>query len=171
MKKTTNFFALVAVMIAFSVTAYSQVGASATADATATIITPIAISHSGADLSFGNVAVNTNPGTVVLTPLGGRSATGGCTLPAGAGTVTAAGFTVTGVAGVVYTITLPASVVITDGTNNMTVNTFTSDPTPTGTLTGGTSALSVGATLNVSGSQVAGIYTSAAPFTVTVNYQ
>jgi hypothetical protein len=59
---------------------------------------------------------------------------------------------------------------ITDGTNTMTVGTWTSTPTPTGTLTGGTETLSVGATLNVAGSQPAGVYVSGAPFTVTVNY-
>jgi hypothetical protein len=52
----------------------------------------------------------------------------------------------------------------------MTVNTFTSTPTPTGTLTGGTETLRVGATLNVGASQPAGTYVSGTPFTVTVNY-
>lgn len=164
----TKLFTIVAVMVAFSATAFSQPGASATASATATIITPIAINKTS-DMNFGNVAVNTNPGTVVLTPASGRSTTGGCSLSGG--TVTAAAFTVTGVAGVNFTITLPASVTITDGSTNMTVDAFSSSPVSPAVLAGGTVNLTVGATLNVNGSQAPNIYTTAAPFTVTVNYQ
>jgi len=58
----------------------------------------------------------------------------------------------------------------------MTVNTWSSNPSGTGTLTGGTSTLLVGATLNVGASQPAGVYNTAnaggsGEFTVTVNYQ
>ena len=53
----------------------------------------------------------------------------------------------------------------------MTVDTWTSTPSGTGTLSaGGSQTLTVGATLNVAGSQVAGTYVSGTPFTVTVNY-
>jgi hypothetical protein len=55
----------------------------------------------------------------------------------------------------------------------MTVNTFASSPSGAGlVLSGaGTQTVTVGATLNVSGSQVPGTYTTGAtPFTVTVNY-
>ena len=48
------------------------------------------------------------------------------------------------------------------------VDTVTSSPTPTGTLTGGSETLTVGATLHVGISQVAGTYT--ATFIVTVAY-
>ena len=51
----------------------------------------------------------------------------------------------------------------------MTATTFTSDPSGTGTLTGGTQTLNVGATLNVAAAQPAGTYVSGA-FDVTVNY-
>jgi hypothetical protein len=60
---------------------------------------------------------------------------------------------------------------INSGANTMIVNVFQSNPTPTGTLTLGTSTLTVGATLNVNAAQVGGIYASATPFDVTVNYQ
>jgi hypothetical protein len=59
---------------------------------------------------------------------------------------------------------------VASGSNTMSVNAFTSNPDGTGTLTGGTQTLKVGATLNVGASQAAGTYTSATPFTVTVNY-
>ena len=155
----------------FAVNAALFAQASATATATAVIVGPIGISNT-ANMNFGNVAVGASPGTVVLTPAGGRTPTGGVTLPATTGTVAAAAFTVTGAAGYTYAITLPsAALTISSGANSMTVDNWTSNPTPTGTLDGGGSqALTVGATLHVSGSQAAGNYTSATPFTVTVNY-
>jgi hypothetical protein len=145
--------------------------ASATATSSATIVTPITITKTS-DMSFGNVAVSaTTNGTVVMTPAGVRSATGGVTLPGTSGTVSAASFTVNGQTGYTYAITLPTSLTITDGSaNSMVVGSFTSTPTATGTLTGGTETLNVGATLNVGLSQVPGVYTSATPFAVTVNY-
>jgi hypothetical protein len=146
--------------------------ASATANASATIVTPISISKT-VDMNFGNVAVQTaTGGTVVMTPAGVRSATGGVTLPTTVGTVAAAVFTVSGQGNYTYAITLPSTdLTITNGSSTMAVNTFTSNPSPTGTLSaGGTQTLSVGATLNVSAAQAAGLYTSASPFTVTVNY-
>lgn len=156
------------VMVAFSLNALGQ--ASETATATATIVTPIAIANAS-DMNFGNIAVIATGGTVVLTPAGARSATGDVTLPATAGTVSAASFTVTGTANFTYSITLPAAALtISNGTHNLTVDTWTSDPTPTGTLDGtGAQTLNVGATLNVAGGESSGTYTGG-PFTVTVNY-
>ncbi len=169
MKKATKFLALVIVMVSFAVSSYGQV--SATATASATIITPITITKT-TDMNFGNVAVNNTAGTVVMATDNSRTVTGGCTLPATAGTVAAAAFGISGVASATYSITLPSSATtITSGANTMTVDTWTSNPTPTGTLDGtGASTLLVGATLHVAGSQAAGTYTSATPFTVTVNY-
>jgi hypothetical protein len=171
MKQILKFFALAIVLIALSASAFAQV--SATATASATIITPIAITNAG-DMNFGNIAVSTAPGTVVLpavlAPV--RSATGGCTLPATTGTVSAAAFTVTGQTGFTYSITLPASASLTGPGPAMTANAFVSTPTVLagGLLTGGTQTLYVGATLNVAAAQTAGVYTTATAFTVTVNY-
>lgn len=145
---------------------------SATATATATIVTPISISKT-VDMNFGNVAVqSTTGGTVVLGTNGSRTSTGGVTLPATAGTVTAAEFAIAGQGTYTYTITLPSSdVTLSDGNSHtMTVNTFVSNPATTGQLTAGAQTLKVGATLNVAAAQVAGTYTSGTPFTVTVNY-
>jgi hypothetical protein len=170
MEKMTKFFALAIVMFAFSFSTFAQVNATATASAT--IITAIQISNA-ADMDFGNVAVSGVAGTVILTPAGGRSTTGGVTLPVVTGTVTAAAFDVAGQANFTYSITLPAAATTIDdgGGNTMTVDTWTSNPTPTGTLdVTGNETLTVGATLNVGASQASGTYTSATPFTVTVNY-
>lgn len=170
MKKVTT----IALVLLASIAVSNHVSAqeTATATATATIVTPISISKD-VDMNFGNVAVqSTTGGTVVLTPGGVRSRTGGVTLPSTAtGTVTAASFTVTGTGNYSYSITLPSSALtITSGANTMTVTNFTSNPSGTGTLTAGTQTLTVGATLNVGAAQPAGTYTSGTPFNVTVNY-
>jgi hypothetical protein len=169
MKKVTLFFAFAIVLLSIGASTFAQV--SATATATATIVTPIAISKT-VDMNFGNAAVSASLGTIILTPASTRSATGGVSFLAGTpGTITAASFTVTGLAAATYSITLPgAATTVTSGANTMTVDTWTSSPTPTGTLTGGTETLTVGATLHVAASQPAGVYVSGVPFSVTVNY-
>ena len=169
MKRLFKALFISAAFITISLSSYAQVNATATASAT--IVTPIAIANA-TDMDFGNVAVSASLGTVVIAPAGARSVTGGVTLPAVTGTVTAASFDVTGQANFTYSISLPAAATtIASGANTMTVDNWTSSPTPTGTLDGtGAQTLSVGATLNVAAGQAAGAYTSAAPFTVTVNY-
>jgi len=168
MKHLTKTLALTFVTFAFAANTFAQV--SATAPATATIVSPIAITKT-VDLQFGNVAASASAGTVTMDPAGARTAGGGVTLPATTGTVTAASFTVTGTAGYTYAITLPgAATTLANGANTMTVDNFTSTPNATGTLTAGTSTLTVGARLNVGANQASGLYTSTAPFTVTVNY-
>lgn len=157
-------------MIAFSASSFAQVSASASA--TATIVSPIAISKT-VDMNFGNVAVSAVAGTVILPPSGPRTTGGGVTLPATTGTVTAASFTVTGTPAYTYAITLPAAATtISQGANTMTVDTWTSTPTVAagGLLTGGTQTLLVGGTLHVAAGQASGTYVSGVNFTVTVNY-
>lgn len=160
--------AFAALLLACATNASAQ-GVSATANAEASIVSPITITKN-TDLRFGNIAAGASAGTVVLSPAGARTPSG-VTLPTTTGTVTAATFTVNGTPGYTYSITLPSSpLTLNNGANTMTVNAFTSTPTPTGTLVGGTDALNVGATLNVGAAQAPGTYTSASPFTVTVNY-
>lgn len=147
-------------------------GSSADAFGTVTIVIPISISKIS-DMDFGNLAVSSLPGTVILLPTGSRIATGGVTLPVMVGNVTAATFDITGVPGYTYSITLPSiDITLYNGPNNtMVVNIFSSNPTPTGMLgPAGQQTLSVGATLNVAGNQLSGIYTTSTPFSVTVNY-
>jgi hypothetical protein len=171
-KKLFKFSALAVLLLACGGKASAQANATATATATATIITPITITKTS-DMNFGNVAVHAvNDGSVDISTGGVRTANLGVTLPASTpGTVSAASFTVNGQAGYTYAITLPTSVSLTDGaSHSMTVNGFVSNPNGTGTLTGGTQTLSVGATLNVTHGQVPGTYSSATPFSVTVNY-
>jgi Domain of unknown function (DUF4402) len=168
MKKKYMSLGIALVCVAFVNTiAFAQ--ASATANASATIVTPISISKNN-DMNFGNVATDGTVGTVILAPASTRTLTGGVTLPATTGTVAAASFAVTGSGSYTYSISLPSSVIIASGANQMTVNTFTSTPSLTGTLSSGAQTLLIGATLNLTAPQAAGSYTSASPFTVTVNY-
>ena len=170
MKKITILASLVALFAISSLTVNAQVTASATASAS--IVTPISITNAG-DMNFGNVAVSAAAGTVVLDPASTRSITGGVTLPVVTGTVAAAHFNVAGTPGYTYSITLPgAAILIESGSDNMTVDNFTSNPNLTGTLDGtlGTQTINVGATLHVGANQASGTYTSATPFNVTVNY-
>ncbi len=167
MKKLTTFLFTVAAL-AMTAEAFAQSNsASTSASATARIVTPIAIAKV-TDLNFGDVVSSGAAGTVIVTPAGVRSAGGGATLGNG-GSVAAASFTVSGQGSATYAITLPASATVTSGANNMTVDTFTSNPSGTGALSaGGSQTLNVGATLQVGASQATGTYTGS--FNVTVAY-
>lgn len=150
--------------VGFGLNAYA---ATATGNATATVIAPITITNT-ADLAFGKFAASTG-GTVVMAPAGTRTATGAVVLS----TVTpgaAASFDVAGDNDATYAITLPgAASTISSGVNTMSVDTFTSTPSATGTLSAtGAQTVTVGGTLTVASAQVAGAYTGT--FDVTVEY-
>lgn len=143
--------------------------AQASATASATVMTPIAISNTAA-LRFGKFSALTG-GTVVVTAAGSRSATGAVVLSStDAGG--AASFDVSGDANATYAVTLPGSATIThsvDNTKTMSLGTFTSNPSGTGTLSGaGAQTLTVGATLTVGNAQTVGSYTGT--FDVSVEY-
>jgi len=141
--------------------------ASDTGTATATVMTPISISADTA-LDFGAFAPSTG-GTVTIATDGARSSSG--VVPSSTDTGNNGVFTVTGQASATYAITLPSdgTVTITSGANSMDVDTFTSNPSGTGTLSGGGSqTLNVGATLTVGSGQAAGSYSGT--FDVSVEY-
>ncbi|MEX0623664.1 DUF4402 domain-containing protein [Saccharospirillum sp.] len=165
-----SFPKITALTLACAALAPSTMAATATGDASATVVTPIAITAVNA-LDFGTVVASGTAGTVVMGTDGTRTVTGGTTLSSkSAGT--AGTFDVTGEGDATYAITLPASISIADTEatpNTMTVDTFTSNPATTGTLdVNGAETISVGATLNVEASQVANTYTGT--YDVTVDY-
>ena len=86
MKHISKLIALAFVAVGFSTQVNAQ--ATASASASATIVSPISITKT-VDLNFGNVAASASAGTVVISPAGVRSTTGGVSLPATAGTVAA----------------------------------------------------------------------------------
>lgn len=160
MKKIT--FILLALITG---TVFAQDGtATATANAAADIVSPIAITAQQ-DLNFGKVSNNT-AGTVVVGTDG--TATGltqiGTTAPA------AATFDVTAADGFSYSITLPpTSIDLKSGTDIIKVDTFNHDAgtNPTGSVS--VQTIGVGATLNVNANQATGNYTG--EFNVTVSYE
>ena len=160
-----NLFLIAIIVLGFSGVSFGQVKAIATASAN--IITPISITKD-VDMKFGNVAVIATAGTLVLSPTGGRTATGGVTIPATTGIVSAASFTVNGQADYTYAITLPSTHTIKFGALSMIVDGFNTPALKV--LTGGSEIILVGATLHVGASQATGLYVSETPFDVTVNY-
>lgn len=170
MKVSIKLIILVIVCGAFASTGFAQ-SVSASATVSATIIAPLAIARV-TDLDFGNVAVGSLVGTVVITPAGARSVTGSCQLSAtNPGSVTAAAFAITGQGSYTYGITLPsAATSITGSGAAMSVDTYLSNPGSTGTLTSGSQTINVGGTLHVAGNQTAGLYTLASGLTVSVFY-
>lgn len=150
--------------------AFAQ-SATASADASATIIQPIAISKTS-NLVFGNYAVGATAGSVSLSTADAVTVNSGAiTQPTGnKGNPAAAVFAVTGEGSFTYAITLPSdgAVSLTGAGAPMPVTGFVSNPATTGTLTAGAQNIKVGATLNVGASQVPGAYTGA--FSVTVAY-
>lgn len=142
--------------------------ASDTGTANATILAPITIT-ANLTLEFGQIVSGTGASVVRISTAGARSLVSGDAALSG-GTFRAATFDVTGEPSTTYAITLPGgSATLTSGANTMTVDTWTSNPTPTGTLSGGgTETISVGADLNVGATQAAGSYTGT--YTVTVAY-
>ncbi len=168
MKRAILSMTLVASAL-FSMKASAQVAATATANATAYVVTPLTIS-TVTHMNFGLVAPSGAVGTVVLGTDGSRIFGGGASQLPGTGTVSAASFAVAGEPGYTYAISLPTSVTLTNGGNTVTVDNFTSDPSGTGLLTAGAQTVNVGATLELVASAVPGNYTTATPFSVTVNY-
>src|SRR5665811_1619631 len=131
MKNMTKLFAIAIIALGFATTSFAQ-NPSATALTSATIVTPIAITKN-TDMNFGNIVAGA-AGTVDLSVLNARTATG-VTLPtATPGTVSAAVFTVTGLANSTYAITLPSSFTILGAGTPMTVDNFVSTPSSTSTL-------------------------------------
>lgn len=141
--------------------------ADANSNAGADIIAPLQVANT-APLYFGTIAPSTTASDTVIVAHGGGK-TCGSNLTCLTNDHTAAAFTVTGEADQSYTITLPSSVDITNGSGGtMTVNGFGGSKA-SGTLTAGTDSFTVGGTLTVAANQASGEYNGT--FAVTVEYQ
>jgi hypothetical protein len=124
-------------------------------------------------LDFGRF-VAASGGTVIVSPTGGRSWTGGVIL-LNSPTASPATFTASkggnGSTNKAIVITLPAdgSTRLTSGSNSMAVDAFISSPATLTVLTTTGTTLSVGATLTVAANQPPGSYSGS--FSLIVNYQ
>ena len=128
--------------------------------------------HTTRNLEFGKFVAAAG-GTLSVDTNGARSRSGGVVLMASSGA--SASFTIIDTnpanIGKVYTITLPdnGTATLSNGASSMALSNFTSAPSLTGLLTGGTQVLQVGATLAIGASQPPGSYSGT--FVVTVEYQ
>ena len=121
------------------------------------------------DLVFGSMLVPTGTGAVIIDATTGARTTSGVapvliTGPA----FSRASFTLTGETGTTFTISVPATFTITNGTTTLTITT-SSTATGTQTLTGGTFALGIGGSLAVAASNTRGGYTGSLSATLTYN--
>ena len=161
--------------IGFGVNSYA-VGTSA--DATATVITPIAITKT-ANLAFGSFARGAG-GTVTVSTSGARTGSGTILSTVG-NTPGAAKFDVTGDGTSTYSITWSGDTALVTGAggagetmaltriSDLTAGNATSGEVTSGTLTAGAQSIYLGGTLTVGAAQVAGAYTGSVTATVEYN--
>ena len=149
----------------------------ASATATATVVTPIAITKA-VDLVFGSFYPGASIGTVDVNTNGTRSVSGGVTSASGGATPSAAKFDVTGQGSATYTIAYASGVTLTGPGSPMAL-TQISDLTgaggaatlvAAGALTaGGTQSIYIGGSLAVGANQTAGAYSGNISATVVYN--
>jgi hypothetical protein len=143
------------------------------------LITAVAAGVIGTEstaLNFGSISNGLAAGSsnVVVNDDGVTATTYGASLAKVGATDTRGIFAISGGASLAYTVTLPASTTITDGSTTMTVGTFTTNSTSggaglTGTLgAGGTDTFYVGATLTVNSTNNPGTYSGT--YTITAAY-
>lgn len=119
-------------------------------------------------LNFGKVLPYGSAGSIYINPINGAPSVSNAFI-SDATNVRASSWAVTGIPGAPYAVTLPTSVVISNGTENMTVNTFgRSGPGQLNLDAAGNGNFNVGARLNVGANQPVGIYSGT--FNVTVSY-
>jgi len=138
--------------------------ATATGSATATIVTPIAITHaSGATLDFGTFDAGT--GGSVSVSQGGVGSVGGGVLFVSGNTNAADAFNVTGEGSRAFNISTTSGTV----SNGSVTMAFTTSAPASGTLASGAASFSVGGSLTVAAGQATGTYTGS--YNATVVYQ
>lgn len=172
MNNMNKKLSLAAGIVISSALVYSSAltAATVTGNASANVLTPLAIANGTNAMSFGDVAGDGSAATtVVLTTAGTTSSADGAST---AGAPTAGDFDVTGAGTLAYTITVPADgvVVLSNAAGpDMSVDGFADSLGGTGALTAGAQSFTVGATLTINANQAAALYTGT--YDVTVNYQ
>jgi len=177
-----KLFILFIAVVGFGISVFAQ-GGPISAQASATIITPIALSKT-ADLNFGLIVAGGTAGSVKILTTDAAQYTTVALGTAGALSVptTCAKFKVDGTADATFTITVPANFIITNtalagGTMNVsnlivTTTVGSAITQTTGTIaSNGTRNIYVGADLAVGVSQNPGLYTNGTAFSLTVAYQ
>lgn len=170
----TKFLKISAAVVALAAAAspvYAQSSATTSANATTRIIQAISISKT-ADMAFGNVVKpSSGNGTYTIGNGADTLSVSGTGAAAASGTTSRAKFTVTGEGAQTFAITVPSTMTMTSGANNVTVNLTTA--ASTGSLSGslgssGTASVNVGGNFTIANTQASGDYTGS--FNVTVAY-
>lgn len=157
-----KYFKLLA--LAITLTSLSEAAMAITANASARVLSPISVSES-ATLRFGSFISGGTSGTINQA----GTTTGGVT--AVTSTRGAASFSVTGDTNATgYTFTLPATATLTNGTpaQDMTATLSFASGTSSRTLTTGADTVTINGSLAVAANQAAALYTGT--YTVTVAY-
>ena len=167
-----KFFAVIVVSVAFAgVSGAQQLSDTAAGTASATVITPIAIS-AGNDLLFGTFAVDAaNGGSVSIAANGSRTATASY-IDLASSSVGAATFSISGQASTTYSYSVANATLLSGGDSMAATLQGLSSSTSnaaTGTLTaGGVDTITVFGSLAVDAAQPVGAYSG--DFDVTVSY-
>ncbi|HMT43326.1 MAG TPA: DUF4402 domain-containing protein [Chakrabartia sp.] len=176
----TLIASFVALILALAGMAAPAQAAGAAGPSTVVVVRPLSF-FSVDDLNFGKLLAGTTAGTIVISPTGARTSTGGVT-PVGGGTSPAT-FTGQGTYNQIVNISMaatPINITRVGGTQTMQVRTFTIGSTPTtmvltttpqsfriGSLSG-LFLFAVGAELVVGANQMPGDYRG--NYTVILNY-
>lgn len=156
--------AILAATILTALISKEAISATATGTSTANILTPISIA-SGTNIQFGSFTSSASAGTINQS----GTVTGGVT-SISSSTRSAGTFTVSGstIGNTPYTFTLPGTVTLTSGANNMTASISFASGSNSRTLTAGSEVVSINGLLSVAANQASGSYTGT--YTVTAIY-
>jgi hypothetical protein len=154
---------------ALAAPAFAQSSAVTATTATTTIASPLTVAKNF-DLRFGTItrpaaAAAADTITIDADATGARTQSGS-TAGLASSTSGSAKYTVTGESGRTFSVSTPASMVMANGGNNLTVTLTNSGAT--GTLTGGTALVYVGGSFQVTDATVVGAYTG--NFNTTIAY-
>jgi hypothetical protein len=163
-----KLYAAVAAGTVLALGATGAQAATASGTATANIVEAITITEN-AGLNFGTIVPDTAAQTVAITTAGARTCSGGLVC---SGSPLAGGFTATGTTGQAVSISVAATTTLnrSGGGASMGVSGLTPSVT-SATLAGspqGSATFTVGGTLAVGASQMAGVYNGT--YAVNVNY-
>lgn len=165
MKKFFASALVVAAFVAVPVSVFA-VEVAVQTDARASIINAIELAAGADVLDFGMISTSGNAGSVTVSHEGSRTISGGVTT---VGTdFSPASFVVTGQAGETFSINLPTSFDVTDGSNTMEVDAISTENLTVTIPAAGEVTFFVGATLKVDANQPAGDYIG--QLEVSVNY-
>jgi hypothetical protein len=160
MKRLTGILLL---LVVFSANSFAQ--GSVVTCAGIVLVNPVAVSKTH-DMSFGTITATGKKGGAIV--LDGREActSGGVTLNKERNKPTAAHLMVEVERDCIYSVTLPASVTVTNGTSNMVVRSVKTNHAASAS---GSQNFIVSAVLDVAAKQPAGNYSSEIAFTVNYN--